>query len=163
MLKNGPGDGPQPTASTPCLCHYKGTLLDGTEFDSSYSRGEPATFAPNQVIRGWTEAMQLMREGDKWELFIPSELAYGDSGRGAHIKPGSVLVFELEILQVLDSPTWLQELLNRYTRPAQRALSSLHLVHTRPNMAGLCTGCSASMRFTSSTTPSWEARASPVH
>jgi FKBP-type peptidyl-prolyl cis-trans isomerase FklB len=75
-------------------------LLDGTEFDSSYKRGQPLTFAPNQVIKGWTEAMQLMKEGDKWELFIPSELAYGDRGAGAKIPGGSVLIFELELLEV---------------------------------------------------------------
>ena len=63
---------------TPCLCHYAGTLMDGTEFDSSYSRGEPTNFAPNQVIKAWTEAMQIMVEGEKWELYIPSDLAYGD-------------------------------------------------------------------------------------
>merc|ERR1719319_787169 len=67
-----------PLVNSPCECHYAGTLMDGTEFDSSYSRGTPSTFAPNQVIKGWTEAMQLMAEGDKWELYIPSELAYGD-------------------------------------------------------------------------------------
>merc|ERR1719195_1062884 len=67
-----------PLVNSPCECHYAGTLIDGTEFDSSYSRGTPSTFAPNQVIKGWTEAMQLMAEGDKWELYIPSELAYGD-------------------------------------------------------------------------------------
>ena len=66
VLKSGPADGKMPEASSPCSCHYKGTLIDGTEFDSSYKRGAPTTFAPNQVIRGWTEAMQLMVEGDKW-------------------------------------------------------------------------------------------------
>jgi FKBP-type peptidyl-prolyl cis-trans isomerase FklB len=70
-------------------CHYRGTLIDGTEFDSSYSRGNPTTFAPNQVIKGWTEAMQLMKEGDKFELYIPSELAYGDRQRGQYITPVS--------------------------------------------------------------------------
>ena len=89
-----------PTVSTPCECHYAGRLLDGTEFDSSYKRGQPTTFAPNQVIKGWTEAMQLMGEGDKWELYIPSELAYGDSKRGQFITPGAVLVFTIEILEV---------------------------------------------------------------
>ena len=67
--------GKTPLAGTPCSCHYAGTLIDGTEFDSSYKRGQPTTFAPNQVIKGWTEAMQLMREGDKWELYIPSEVS----------------------------------------------------------------------------------------
>jgi FKBP-type peptidyl-prolyl cis-trans isomerase FklB len=89
-----------PTASSPCECHYAGTLIDGTEFDSSIKRGKPATFAPNQVIKGWTEAMQLMREGDKWELYIPSELAYGDRNRGKFIKAGDVLVFTLELIKV---------------------------------------------------------------
>ena len=74
--------------------------MDGTEFDSSYKRGQPTTFAPNQVIKGWTEAMQLMGEGDKWELYIPSELAYGDSKRGQFITPGAVLVFTIEILKI---------------------------------------------------------------
>ena len=89
-----------PKVGTPCECHYAGRLLDGSEFDSSYKRGQPTTFAPNQVIKGWTEAMQLMGEGDKWELYIPSELAYGDSKRGQFITPGAVLVFTIEILEV---------------------------------------------------------------
>mmetsp|Transcript_38607 Transcript_38607/g.46719 ORF Transcript_38607/g.46719 Transcript_38607/m.46719 type:complete len:153 (-) Transcript_38607:242-700(-) len=99
VMKSGNGK-PVPNAHTPCECHYKGTLIDGTEFDSSYSRGKPATFAPNQVIKGWTEAMQLMREGDQWELVIPSELAYGESARGKYIRAGDVLVFTLEIMKV---------------------------------------------------------------
>jgi FKBP-type peptidyl-prolyl cis-trans isomerase FklB len=78
------------TTLSPCSeCHYRGTLIDGTEFDSSYTRGKPTTFAPNQVIKGWTEAMQLMKEGDKFELYIPSELAYGDRQRGQFITPVS--------------------------------------------------------------------------
>ena len=89
-----------PLKDTPCECHYVGTLIDGTEFDSSIKRGKPATFAPSQVVKGWTEAMQLMAEGDKWRLFLPSELAYGDRARGQHITPGAVLIFELEILKV---------------------------------------------------------------
>ena len=89
-----------PKSGTPCECHYRGTLLDGTEFDSSYKRGKPTTFAPFQVVKGWTEAMQLMAEGDKWQLFLPSELAYGDKMRGEYITPGAVLIFELEILTV---------------------------------------------------------------
>jgi FKBP-type peptidyl-prolyl cis-trans isomerase FklB len=94
------GTGKTPTVNSPCKCHYAGTLTDGTEFDSSYKRGAPLTFAPNQVIKGWTEAMQLMKEGGKWELFIPSELAYGDRGAGSLIPGGAVLVFELELLEV---------------------------------------------------------------
>eukprot|EP00565_Helicotheca_tamesis_P006225 CAMPEP_0185724718 /NCGR_PEP_ID=MMETSP1171-20130828/1119_1 /TAXON_ID=374046 /ORGANISM="Helicotheca tamensis, Strain CCMP826" /LENGTH=158 /DNA_ID=CAMNT_0028392637 /DNA_START=93 /DNA_END=569 /DNA_ORIENTATION=- len=95
-----PGTGKTPLINTPCECHYSGTLIDGSEFDSSYKRGEPLTFAPNQVIKGWTEAMQLMKEGGKWELYIPSELGYGDRGAGASIPPGAVLVFTLELLKV---------------------------------------------------------------
>mmetsp|Transcript_105740 Transcript_105740/g.296071 ORF Transcript_105740/g.296071 Transcript_105740/m.296071 type:complete len:153 (+) Transcript_105740:103-561(+) len=94
------GTGKTPTANSPCACHYAGTLIDGTEFDSSYKRGAPTTFAPNQVIKGWTEAMQLMKEGGKWELYIPSELAYGDRGAGGLIPGGAVLVFTLELLEV---------------------------------------------------------------
>jgi len=89
-----------PTLSSPCDCHYRGKLVDGTEFDSSYKRGKPATFAPNQVIKGWTEAMQLMVEGDRWELYIPSDLAYGESQRGQYIIPGSVLIFQLELIKI---------------------------------------------------------------
>merc|ERR1712227_657063 len=95
------GDGAHhPTKDSPCECHYEGTLIDGTEFDSSYKRGSPTTFAPNQVIKGWTEAMQLMVEGDKWEMYIPSELGYGDSGSGAKIPGGSVLIFTMEIIKI---------------------------------------------------------------
>merc|ERR1712094_92594 len=89
-----------PTVDSPCDCHYAGTLIDGTEFDSSYKRGQPTTFAPNQVIKGWTESMQLMVEGDKWEMYIPSELGYGDGGSGDKIKGGDVLVFRMEILKI---------------------------------------------------------------
>lgn len=95
-----PGTGKTPTIDSPCSCHYAGRLIDGTEFDSSYARGQPLTFAPNQVIKGWTEAMQLMKEGGKWELYIPSELAYGDGGAGGVIPGGAVLIFELELLEV---------------------------------------------------------------
>jgi FKBP-type peptidyl-prolyl cis-trans isomerase FklB len=98
-LASGDGDS-HPTVNSPCECHYAGTTVDGTEFDSSYKRGSPTTFAPNQVIKGWTEAMQLMVEGDKWELVIPADLAYGASQRGQHITPNSVLVFTLELLKI---------------------------------------------------------------
>uniref|UniRef100_A0A7S4SSU7 peptidylprolyl isomerase n=1 Tax=Alexandrium monilatum TaxID=311494 RepID=A0A7S4SSU7_9DINO len=91
---------PKPAASDPCVCHYEGTLIDGTVFDSSRKRGSPATFAPNQVIKGWTEALQLMREGDHWQLFIPSDLAYGERGAGGKIKPGAALIFDLELIKV---------------------------------------------------------------
>lgn len=99
VLRAGSGDA-HPLVSTPCECHYEGTLIDGTKFDSSYDRGSPTTFAPNQVIKGWTEAMQLMVEGDKWELFIPSELAYGDRGSPPKIPGGSVLKFIIEIVKI---------------------------------------------------------------
>jgi len=94
------GTGKSPKINSPCECHYSGTLIDGTEFDSSYKRGEPLTFAPNQVIKGWTEAMQLMKEGGKWELYIPPDLGYGDRGAGGMIPGGAVLVFTLELLKV---------------------------------------------------------------
>jgi FKBP-type peptidyl-prolyl cis-trans isomerase FklB len=94
------GTGPKPTAADTVSCNYRGTLIDGTEFDSSYKRGRPASFALNQVIRGWTEAMQLMPVGSKWQLFIPSDLAYGDPGRGPQIGPGATLIFEIELLSI---------------------------------------------------------------
>eukprot|EP00750_Incisomonas_marina_P004341 INCI13462.1.p2 GENE.INCI13462.1~~INCI13462.1.p2 ORF type:complete len:154 (+),score=27.59 INCI13462.1:206-667(+) len=100
VLESGPSPGKSPLVSTPTECHYAGTLIDGTEFDSSYKRGRPATFAPNQVVKGWTEAMQLMKEGDKWELYLPSELGYGNRNRGQYIKAGDVLVFTLEMINV---------------------------------------------------------------
>merc|ERR1719350_1389937 len=99
VLKKGEGQH-HPTADSPCDCHYRGTLIDGNEFDSSYKRGKPTTFAPKQVIKGWTEAMQMMVEGDKWELYIPSELAYGDRGSPPKIPGGSVLIFTIEILKI---------------------------------------------------------------
>ena len=82
-------------------CHYEGRLLDGSVFDSSYQRGEPAVFGVNQVIAGWTEALQLMPEGAKWTLFIPSELAYGAQGAGQVIPPHSALIFDVELLKVI--------------------------------------------------------------
>lgn len=100
VLVEGPAGGPSPGPSTRCACHYRGTTIDGKEFDSSYKRGKPTEFAPNQVIAGWTEAMQLMKEGDKWELVIPSELAYGKSSPTPLIKPDSVLIFEMELVKV---------------------------------------------------------------
>merc|ERR1712066_611766 len=103
VLRAGDGDS-HPTASTPCECHYEGRTAkdwpDGPKFDSSYDRGSPTSFAPNQVIKGWTEAMQLMVEGDKWEMYIPSELGYGDSGSPPKIPGGSVLAFTMEIMKI---------------------------------------------------------------
>ena len=95
------GNGRQPKATDRVRCHYEGRLIDGTLFDSSIERGEPAVFGVNQVIQGWVEALQLMREGDKWKLFIPHQLAYGEQGAGDAIPPYSALVFEVELLQVL--------------------------------------------------------------
>ena len=80
--------------------HYKGTLADGTVFDSSVDRGQPAEFGVHEVIPGWTEALQLMREGDKWEVYIPSKLGYGERGAGAKIPPNSTLIFEVELISV---------------------------------------------------------------
>jgi FKBP-type peptidyl-prolyl cis-trans isomerase FklB len=94
------GDGPKPAASDSVVCNYKGTLIDGKEFDSSYKRGQPATFPVGGVIKGWTEALQLMPVGSKWQLFIPSDLAYGERGAGADIQPDSTLIFEVELLSI---------------------------------------------------------------
>ena len=94
------GEGKQPSETDTVKVHYTGTLLDGTVFDSSVERGEPAQFPLNRVIKGWTEGLQLMKEGSKWELYIPSGLAYGPRGSGA-IEPHSTLVFEVELLEVV--------------------------------------------------------------
>ena len=89
-----------PRIDDDCDVHYSGTLPDGTKFDSSYDRGAPATFKPNQVIAGWTEALQLMREGDKWTIYHPFDLAYGASGSPPSIPPFSPLVFDIELIEV---------------------------------------------------------------
>jgi FKBP-type peptidyl-prolyl cis-trans isomerase FklB len=94
------GTGPKPSATDSVVCNYRGTLLDGTEFDSSYKRGQPATFGVGQVIKGWTEALQLMPTGSKWQLFIPADLAYGERGQGADIAPNSTLIFEVELMSI---------------------------------------------------------------
>jgi len=94
------GKGAKPAPSDQVTVHYHGTLLDGTVFDSSVDRGEPASFGVTQVIKGWTEALQLMSIGDKWKLTIPSDLAYGDQGAGGMIGPGATLVFEVELLDI---------------------------------------------------------------
>jgi FKBP-type peptidyl-prolyl cis-trans isomerase FklB len=94
------GSGPKPTLSDTVVCNYKGTLLNGTEFDSSYKRGQPASFAVGQVIKGWTEALQLMPVGSKWQLFIPAELAYGTRGAGPDIAPNATLIFEVELISI---------------------------------------------------------------
>ena len=94
------GTGPKPTATDSVVCNYRGTLINGTEFDSSYKRGEPATFPVNGVIKGWTEALQLMPVGSKWQLFVPSDLAYGERSPGPEITPDSTLIFEVELLSI---------------------------------------------------------------
>ena len=98
VLKEGTGESPKETDTV--VTNYKGTLLDGTEFDSSYKRNEPATFPVNRVIKGWTEALQLMKPGAKYQLFIPSALAYGERGVGKDIGPNSTLIFEVELLSI---------------------------------------------------------------
>lgn len=95
-----PGTGPKPTATDTVVCQYKGTLLDGSEFDSSYKRGQPATFAVGRVIKGWTEALQLMPVGSKWQIFIPADLAYGERGAGNVIPPNATLIFEVELVSI---------------------------------------------------------------
>jgi len=95
------GDGDKPTASSTVRTHYRGTLINGEEFDSSYSRGEPTEFPVGGVIRGWTEALQLMPVGAKWKLYIPYQLAYGERGAGGTIGPYQALIFEIELLDIL--------------------------------------------------------------
>ncbi|HSH39538.1 MAG TPA: FKBP-type peptidyl-prolyl cis-trans isomerase [Chthoniobacterales bacterium] len=94
------GNGPTPKEADTVETHYRGTLLDGTEFDSSYARNEPATFPVNRVIKGWTEALQMMKVGSKYQLFIPANLAYGERGAGQEIGPNSTLVFDVELLGI---------------------------------------------------------------
>jgi FKBP-type peptidyl-prolyl cis-trans isomerase FklB len=95
-----PGTGPKPTPADSVVCNYRGTLIDGTEFDASSKHGGPATFPVGQVIKGWTEALQLMPVGSKWQLYIPSDLAYGSRGAGGDIGPNSTLIFDIELLSI---------------------------------------------------------------
>lgn len=95
------GEGEIPTLNDQVKCHYHGTLIDGTVFDSSVERGQPAVFPVNGVIQGWVEALQLMSTGSKWRLFIPSELAYGSNGAGGVIGPNSTLIFDVELLKII--------------------------------------------------------------
>ena len=98
-----PGTGPKPTPTDSVVCNYKGTLINGTEFDSSYKRGEPATFPVTGVIKGWTEALQLMPVGSKWQLFVPADLGYGPRGTpGGPIGPNATLIFEVELMSIKD-------------------------------------------------------------
>jgi FKBP-type peptidyl-prolyl cis-trans isomerase len=94
------GNGKQPKLTDQVIVNYRGTLIDGKEFDSSYKRGEPATFPVNEVIKGWTEALPLMKEGAKWQLFVPAALAYGAHGAGRDIPPNATLIFEVELINV---------------------------------------------------------------
>ncbi len=98
------GEGKKPTIDDTVVCNYRGTLVDGTEFDSSYKRNQPATFAVKGVIKGWTEALQLMPVGSKWQLFVPASLAYGERGAGGAIGPNATLIFEVELLSIKDKP-----------------------------------------------------------
>ena len=95
------GNGKKPSATDRVQCHYEGTLIDGTIFDSSIKRGEPAVFGVNQVIKGWVEALQLMQEGAKWRLYIPYDMAYGEHGAGEMIPPYRALIFDVELIKVL--------------------------------------------------------------
>lgn len=95
------GNGAKPSATDKVKCHYHGTLINGTVFDSSIQRGQPAVFGVNQVIPGWVEALQLMPVGSKWRLFIPSNLAYGEHGAGEMIEPNSTLIFDVELLDIV--------------------------------------------------------------
>jgi len=99
IIKSGTGESPKPTDTV--KVHYHGTLIDGTVFDSSVQRGQPVTFPVERVIPGWVEALQLMKVGDKWQLFIPAKLAYGDRSPGPAIPPNSVLIFEVELLGIV--------------------------------------------------------------
>jgi FKBP-type peptidyl-prolyl cis-trans isomerase FklB len=101
VINEGNTEGPRAQATDQVQCHYEGTLIDGTLFDSSIKRGQPATFGVNQVIAGWVEALQLMPEGAKWKLYIPSELGYGAHGAGEMIPPHSALIFEVELLKII--------------------------------------------------------------
>ncbi len=98
IIKKGTGASPLPTSTV--KCNYRGTTIDGKEFDSSYKRGKPAEFKVDGVIKGWTEALQLMKVGSKWKLFVPSKLAYGDNGAGKVIEPGKTLIFDVELLGI---------------------------------------------------------------
>jgi FKBP-type peptidyl-prolyl cis-trans isomerase FklB len=97
------GKGAKPTAESSVVAHYRGTLIDGTQFDSSYDRGEPATFPLNGVIKGWQEVLPMMAAGSKWQVFIPSDLAYGTRGAGADIGPNETLIFDIELVEVKEA------------------------------------------------------------
>jgi FKBP-type peptidyl-prolyl cis-trans isomerase FklB len=102
--KSGPASGPQPTEASMVRVHYEGTLPDGTVFDSSYARGEPAEFPAGRLIPAWVEALQLMRPGDQWMIYVKPELGYGEMGAGPDIPPNAALVFKMELIEVLSNP-----------------------------------------------------------
>ena len=101
IIKEGQGE--KPIADSRVVVHYRGVLIDGTEFDSSYARGEPIELSLNQVIQGWQEALQLMNPGSKWKLYVPPTLGYGESAAGPLIQPNSTLIFEIELLSIEDA------------------------------------------------------------
>lgn len=103
VLSEGPTDGAHPKANDKCTCHYEGTLIDGSVFDSSRARDRPAVFQPSGVVKGWTEALQLMRPGDRWTLYVPAHLGYGAQGAGKKIPGGATLVFDLELISFRES------------------------------------------------------------
>jgi FKBP-type peptidyl-prolyl cis-trans isomerase len=115
------GDGPKPVPSDTVECNYRGTLINGKEFDSSYKRGQSATFPVGQVIKGWTEVLQLMPVGSKYQVFIPSELAYGPRGAGADIGPNSALIFEIELLSIKAKPVEASKTMEPAAKPAEPA------------------------------------------
>jgi FKBP-type peptidyl-prolyl cis-trans isomerase FklB len=114
------GTGPKPTASDTVECQYRGTLIDGKEFDSSYKRGQPAKFPVSGVIKGWTEALQLMPVGSKWQLFVPGDLAYGNRGAGPDIGPNSLLIFEVELVSIQDKAAAKQPAAQSDAQPQQQ-------------------------------------------
>ncbi len=118
------GTGPSPKATDTVKVNYRGTTIDGTEFDSSYKRGEPATFPVNRVIKGWTEALQLMKAGSKYQLVVPADLAYGERGAGSDIGPNSTLLFDVELLAIVPPA----RLLRRSQRPTIRAAQRVNQV-----------------------------------
>ncbi len=125
VLKSG--DGPSPKAGDNVSVHYKGTLIDGTQFDSSYDRGQPQEFGVTEVIKGWTEGLEMMKVGDKWQLYIPSDAAYGANGRRPHIPPNAALIFEVELLGIKPGAAT--------TAPATGAMNP-QLNSARPRLGG---------------------------